>query len=174
MPTRRPLRMAGITLSNIMALHTVISIRQKEPDWVEKAAGEFSKRLGANLIEIAIRPPARTLAKPVNTLRAMEAESIQKQLMLQPQEAWCIALDVRGEMMSTESLATTWLQWQQQGRLIWIIGGADGLDDSILQRASFRLSLSPMTFPHHLARVMLLEQIYRATTINLGHPYHRA
>ena len=63
---------------------------------------------------------------------------------------------------------------QQSSRLIWIIGGADGVDAELLNKVPLSLSLSPMTFSHHLARLLLLEQIYRATAINTGHPYHRA
>ncbi|MCS6991547.1 MAG: 23S rRNA (pseudouridine(1915)-N(3))-methyltransferase RlmH [Chitinophagales bacterium] len=84
-----------------------------------------------------------------------------------------VALDVRGVSMSSDQLAQ-WLQQRiNEGRnLVFVIGGPDGIDDRLLQQAHWKLSLSPMTLPHHLARVVLAEQLYRAFTIMHGHPYH--
>ncbi len=85
-----------------------------------------------------------------------------------------IALDPRGTLMTTPELATFLEKRSHEGRpLAFVIGGPDGLDEAVLARADKKWSLSPLTFPHMLARVMVLEQLYRAFSLNAGHPYHR-
>ncbi|HRE32868.1 MAG TPA: 23S rRNA (pseudouridine(1915)-N(3))-methyltransferase RlmH, partial [Candidatus Berkiella sp.] len=85
-----------------------------------------------------------------------------------------IALDVQGQAFSTQTLATNIANWQQEGnRLVFLIGGPDGLSEACLKRANVKWSLSMLTFPHVLARVILLEQLYRATSLLANHPYHR-
>jgi 23S rRNA (pseudouridine1915-N3)-methyltransferase len=92
-----------------------------------------------------------------------------------PKGATLVALDARGRTLSSEDFAQRLARWRDDGiaDLAFVIGGADGLDRTILERASFVLSLGSMTWPHLLARAMLAEQIYRAQSILLGHPYHR-
>ena len=92
-----------------------------------------------------------------------------------PAGALLVALDGRGQALSSEGLAEKLAAWRRRGpkALCFVVGGADGLDDGVLAKAHFTLSLGPMTWPHMLVRVMLAEQIYRATTILAGHPYHR-
>ncbi len=92
-----------------------------------------------------------------------------------PKNAAVIALDERGKSLTSREFARTITDWGNTGiaNLCFVIGGADGLDDSILQNAHLSLSLSAMTWPHLLARVMLLEQLYRAWSLQTGHPYHR-
>jgi len=86
-----------------------------------------------------------------------------------------VALDVEGRVIATAGLADRLEGWQMQGRdVAFLIGGPDGLDPVCLERADERLSLSALTFPHGLVRVMLAEQLYRAWTLRSGHPYHRA
>lgn len=105
---------------------------------------------------------------------AMEREG---QLLIDaiPAGALVVALDPGGVMLDSPGFAKRIGQWQESGigGLVFVIGGADGLAPALLQRAAFKLSLGPMTLPHHLARIVLIEQYYRATTILAGHPYHR-
>jgi 23S rRNA (pseudouridine1915-N3)-methyltransferase len=93
-----------------------------------------------------------------------------------PQGAAVVLLDARGQNLDSVSLATQLAQWRGNDRpaVVFVIGGADGLSPSLADKADLRLSFGAATWPHQLARVMLLEQLYRATTILTGHPYHRA
>ncbi len=91
-----------------------------------------------------------------------------------PQE-FCVALAVEGTALSTPMLAKKLESWQCMGKgLTFIIGGTEGLDEAVLTRAAFHWSLSPLTFPHQLVKVLLAEQLYRAVSLLQGHPYHRA
>ena len=92
-----------------------------------------------------------------------------------PPQAYVIALDESGTHGHSVAFAQALQKWQEQGRLLcFIIGGAEGLDTSIRRRADYCLSLGLLTWPHRLVRIMLVEQLYRAQTIIVGHPYHRA
>ncbi|MSP81870.1 MAG: 23S rRNA (pseudouridine(1915)-N(3))-methyltransferase RlmH [Alphaproteobacteria bacterium] len=92
-----------------------------------------------------------------------------------PAGAFVVALDLAGKTYDSRAFATQIAGWRDRGvrELSFIVGGADGLDKSVLDRADARLSLGPMTWPHLLVRAMLAEQLYRATTLLTGHPYHR-
>jgi 23S rRNA (pseudouridine1915-N3)-methyltransferase len=91
-----------------------------------------------------------------------------------PEAGLVVALDLGGTARSSEGFAALLSRWEQMGRpLCFVIGGAEGLDGSMLDRADYVLSLGPLTWPHLLARVMLAEQVFRARTIAAGHPYHR-
>ncbi len=91
-----------------------------------------------------------------------------------PRDALVVALDERGAGWSTHELAARLQQWRQGGRDVAIVaGGADGLDPALLEQAALRWSLSALTLPHALVRVIVVEQLYRAASINGGHPYHR-
>lgn len=92
-----------------------------------------------------------------------------------PKQSYVIALCIEGKTMDSPGLARVLADAQNRGhsQIALIIGSSDGLDDSVKQRADLRLSMSPMTFPHHLARVMVLEQVYRALSINAGSKYHK-
>ena len=111
-------------------------------------------------------------ALPVALKKQREAGLILAAL---PTQARLVALDARGEMWSSRELADRIARWRDTGvpELAFAIGGADGLDAAVLDRAAARLSLGPMTWPHFLVRGMLLEQLYRAQQIQAGHPYHR-
>ena len=96
-------------------------------------------------------------------------------LLAVPDGATVIALDVRGKTWSTEVLVTRLQEWLQAGRdIALLVGGPDGLADECLSRADLRWSLSALTLPHALVRVLLAEQLYRAWSVIQGHPYHRA
>ena len=101
-----------------------------------------------------------------------EAQAIRQKL---PPRARVVALCVEGQLLSSQELAKRLQTWEigPTNQLCFLIGGSYGLDESLKAQAHVRLSISPMTFPHHLARVMLLEQVYRAFQINAGGPYHK-
>ncbi|MEO9191250.1 MAG: 23S rRNA (pseudouridine(1915)-N(3))-methyltransferase RlmH [Acetobacteraceae bacterium] len=105
-------------------------------------------------------------------IRRREGASLLSAL---PPRAFAVALDLGGKAPDSAGLATLLETWLGLGRPVcFLIGGAEGLDRAVLNRADFALSLGPMTWPHMLARVLLAEQLYRAQTIIAGHPYHRA
>ena len=135
------------------------------------AAEEYLGRLARSLkVELVELPEAR---KQAGTPRAKEEEGETILSRLRPGER-LVALDERGEEPTSEGLARKLAAWQARGQdLAFCIGGADGLSPAVLERAAERLSLSRMTLPHRLARVVLLEQLYRASTILRGEPYHK-
>ena len=145
--------------------------RLKEP-FYEAAAAEYVKRLGRfcklEVVELAEQRLPET-PSPAEVARALakEAEAIRSKL---PPAATVVALCVEGRMKSSEELAQLLAGSEH---FVCIIGGSFGLDPSIKAAAQLQLSMSPMTFPHHLARVMLLEQIYRGFQINAGGKYHK-
>jgi 23S rRNA (pseudouridine1915-N3)-methyltransferase len=110
---------------------------------------------------------------PAAALKVREGELILAAL---PARSRLVALDRRGKMWSSEAFAERLAEWRDRGlgELAFAVGGAEGLDDAVLDRAASTLSLGPMTWPHLLVRGMLLEQLYRAQQILAGHPYHRA
>jgi len=110
----------------------------------------------------------RPLAGP--ELKTREAELLKKAI---PDKAYLICLDTRGKSIDSSTFAKKLDEWQQSGPIAFSIGGADGLDGTLLEQASFTLSLGAMTWPHMMARTMLIEQIYRAQCILTNHPYHR-
>ena len=119
------------------------------------------------LLEVSPRttgPPERRLAEEAQRLSSTLAR-----------DAVLIALDENGRALTSRAFATKVGGWQRQGRsdLVFLIGGPDGLDPALIQRADLVLTLGRMTWPHRLARVLLAEQLYRAATILSGHPYHR-
>lgn len=133
---------------------------------------EYFKRLGAfgkpELREIAEeRLPEQPSEREIAQALKREAAEILKAV---PKGAYTVALCVEGKAMSSEELAQA---LEAQARLCFIIGGSFGLDESVKAAADLRLSMSRMTFPHHLARVMLAEQVYRAFTIQNGGRYHK-
>jgi len=152
---------------------TLISVARRIPRWVQAAWDEYAGRLGPEfalrLVQVAPAHGVRT--RPLQARRAEEAQRIVKRL---PRDALVVALDERGASWSTHELAARLQQWRQGGRDVAIVaGGADGLDPALLQQAALRWSLSALTLPHALVRVIVVEQLYRAASINGGHPYHR-
>lgn len=150
--------------------------RMREKFYIE-AFREYEKRLTVFCkLETVELPEAKTAATPTEgeVQSALEKES-QTILDKIPSGAYVIALCVEGEKLSSEELAKLFSDRAMQGdsRICFVIGGSNGLHSKVKQRADFRLSMSDMTFPHHLARVMLAEQIYRAFTINAGQKYHK-
>lgn len=152
---------------------TVHAVAGKMPRWVEQGTDEYVRRLPREL-KLAWRdvPLARrsTDSAPAG-LREREGEALLKAV---PDGDHCVALEPRGHPWSTEELAEQLTRWMMQGRpLSLLVGGPDGLAPACLSRADQQWSLGPLTLPHPLVRVVLAEQLYRAWTITIGHPYHR-
>ena len=156
-----------------MRIH-LISVGKRMPRWIQEGYGEYAKRLppecALRLVEIA---PGRR-GKGLDPGRAM-AEEGARMLKALPGGARVVALHVQGDSRSTEQLAASLGEWLGEGRdLALLVGGPDGLAGPCLAVAEGRWSLSPLTFPHPLVRVILAEQLYRAWSLLQGHPYHRA
>lgn len=143
------------------------------PAWVDEAFGEYAKRMPreARIELVEIRPEKRAGGKTVEQMQEAEMTRILSAL---PAGADAVMLDERGAEMSTLELADAMKGWLQGGRdLAFVIGGADGLHPTLRQRAGKLWSLSRLTLPHGLVRVLLAEQLYRAMTVIQNHPYHR-
>jgi 23S rRNA (pseudouridine1915-N3)-methyltransferase len=134
-------------------------------------AGRLAGRGPAGMT-LALREVEERRKLPVDQHRAAEAALLLAEI---PKGAIIVALDARGKTLSSEDFAKRLARWRDDGvgDIAFVIGGADGLDRRIIERAAFVLSLGSMTWPHLLVRAMLAEQIYRAQSILLGHPYHR-
>jgi 23S rRNA (pseudouridine1915-N3)-methyltransferase len=152
----------------------LVAVGTRMPDWVTQGFNEYSRRMpqecSLKLHEIA--PGQRGKSTPVARAVVDEGRRIDKAI---PQSHLVIALDVQGSSWSTEQLSEQLKRWLAGGRnLSLLVGGPDGLAESCLQRAEQRWSLSPLTLPHPLVRIMVAEQLYRAWSILSGHPYHRS
>ena len=144
------------------------------PDWVDTASNDFLKRLPAEIKINAIFLPLIKRGKNPDIPRIVRDES-RKLLAAVPKDNLLVVLDVLGKSVSTVKLSSMLENWLQQGQDVSIIiGGPDGISDELLAQARVKLSLSELTFPHPLVRVILIEQIYRAWSILNNHPYHRA
>jgi len=144
------------------------------PAWVAEGFGEYRKRLAHDLpLELVeLKPGLR--GKGRDDARAMADEGAAILAAL-PRDTHVVALDGRGKPWSSEELATQLSAWRMSGRdLAFLIGGPDGHAADVLTRADQLWSLGPLTLPHMLVRLVLAEQLYRATTLLAGHPYHRA
>jgi 23S rRNA (pseudouridine1915-N3)-methyltransferase len=152
---------------------SIIAVGTKMPAWVDQGVKEYDRRMPRELKVQWREIPLIRRGKDTNaeTLRQREGEKILKAI---PAGDRLIALDVRGESWSTERLAEKLQSWQMSGdNFSLLIGGPDGLSRECLDRASQRWSLSDLTLPHPLVRILLAEQLYRAWTITANHPYHR-
>jgi 23S rRNA (pseudouridine1915-N3)-methyltransferase len=158
-----------------MRIH-LISVGRRMPGWVDAGFTEYARRLPTEcaLELLEIEPVRRPRApSPAQTAQAM-AEEGERILRAVPKGAAITALDVGGRAWSTEELSGVLGSWLAEGRdQALLVGGADGLDPAVLARAERRWSLSRLTFPHPLVRVILAEQLYRAWSILGNHPYHR-
>ncbi|MDI3256672.1 MAG: 23S rRNA (pseudouridine(1915)-N(3))-methyltransferase RlmH [Kyrpidia sp.] len=159
-----------------MQLHILAVGRLKEWHWAE-AAREYAKRLSGyaavHLEEVPDRPvPDTPTPAQRDQILAAEADALLGRLK---DRDWVVALAVDGRRWTSEQLADRWREWTSRGaaRYVFIIGGTLGLHSRVLQRADVAWSLSPLTFPHQLARVIVLEQLYRACQIVHGGRYHR-
>ena len=152
---------------------TVLAMGTRMPAWVDAGVEEYRKRLPPELklyireLSLAHRgnqAPAQAVAREGKLIRGA----------LPPRDQ-LVVLDVKGRSFSTEALAKQLEAWQMSGNNVsLVIGGPDGVEKSLLRDANLCWSLSPLTLPHPLVRVVLVEQLYRAWSINAGHPYHRS
>jgi 23S rRNA (pseudouridine1915-N3)-methyltransferase len=150
----------------------IVAVGQRVPDWAQTAWDDYAKRFPQELkVELkAVKTEPRG-SKTLDTLLAAERERIEAAL---PKNARIVALDERGTSLTTKALAQRLTDWQLGGDdVALIIGGPDGLQPAFRQAAHERIRLSDLTLPHAMARVLLIEQLYRAWSINAGHPYHR-
>lgn len=160
--------------SNIAMKLKLLAVGTRMPDWVEAGCNEYGKRMPPELRVQCIEIPLGSRGKNQPAAKAIEAES-QGILKSVGEQDFVVALDVLGKPMSTEKLAQQLGNWQMNGQdICLVVGGPDGLSQQCLARANMRWSLSDLTLPHPLVRIVLMEQLYRAWTINANHPYHRS
>lgn len=150
----------------------IVAVGHRVPDWAQSAWDDYAKRFPPEIkVELKAVKTAPRGSKTLETLYAAERGRIDAAI---PKGCRVVALDERGSALSTVALATRLKNWQlESDDVALVIGGPDGLDPAFKQAAHERIRLSDMTLPHAFARVLLIEQLYRAWSINAGHPYHR-
>lgn len=151
---------------------TIVAVGQKAPDWAQTAYDDYAKRFPPELkIELkAVKTEPRG-SKTLENLLAAERSRIEGAIA---RGCRIVALDERGTAVTTMALAENLKSWQLSGDDVAIvIGGPDGLDAGFKQAAHQRIRLSDLTLPHAMVRVLLIEQLYRAWSITINHPYHR-
>jgi 23S rRNA (pseudouridine1915-N3)-methyltransferase len=150
----------------------IVALGQRMPAWVTAAVDEYARRLPREfaLELIELKPAGRSRGKSVEQILTSEAERIATAT----RGSTVIALDERGEAWRTPQFAARLRTWSNTGRpLAFVLGSADGLAAAVKRDADVTMALSTLTLPHGLARVVLVEQIYRAASLLKGHPYHR-
>lgn len=155
-----------------MKMH-LIAVGKKMPTWVEQGYQEYTKRLPSdfNLNLIEIEPGQRN--KNLDVRRALQQEE-EKILKAIPESSFVVALAIQGQNWDTEQLAKKLETWRlHHAHICFLVGGPEGLSETCLKRAHAQWSLSALTLPHPLVRVVLAEQLYRAYTLITHHPYHR-
>ena len=151
----------------------VVAVGQRVPGWAQTAWDDYAKRFPLELkVELkAIKTEPRSGGKTTEQVMAAERQRIEAAI---PKGAHVVALDERGTALTTTALAARLTHWQGQGGdVALVIGGPDGLEAAFRQAAHERIRLSDLTLPHAMVRVLLIEQLYRAWSVNAGHPYHR-
>lgn len=150
----------------------IVAVGLRVPDWAQTAWDDYAKRFPHELkVELkAVKTEPRG-SKTLETLYAAERARIEAAI---PKGGRIVALDERGTTVTTLALAAKLKDWQLGGDdVALVIGGPDGLDPAFRQAAHERIRLSDLTLPHAFARVLLIEQLYRAWSVNANHPYHR-
>lgn len=150
----------------------IVAVGQRVPDWAQTAWDDYAKRFPHEFrVELkAVKTEPRG-SKTLETLYAAERGRIEAAI---PRGTRIVALDERGTTLTTLALAAKLKDWQLSGDdVALVIGGPDGLDPAFRQAAHERIRLSDLTLPHAFARVLLIEQLYRAWSVNANHPYHR-
>ena len=151
----------------------LIAVGDRQPAWVNDAFGNYSGRLPREWKFRLDQLATIRRAKNDKSKSAVQAEGEQILAKIETNEQ-VVLLDERGKQITSEALATRLANWQADGRaLCFLIGGPDGVSDVCRERANFTWSLSSLTLPHGLARVLFSEQMYRASSMQAGHPYHR-
>jgi 23S rRNA (pseudouridine1915-N3)-methyltransferase len=150
----------------------VVAVGQRVPDWAQAAWDDYAKRFPPELrLELKAVKTEPRASKTLPALLAAERQRIEAAI---PRGARVVALDERGTALTTMALAARLKAWPLENDAVaLVIGGPDGLDPAFRQAAHERIRLSDLTLPHAMVRVLLAEQLYRAWSINAGHPYHR-
>ncbi len=151
----------------------VLAVGQKMPSWVQEGVQTYTQRMPRECrVEwVELAPAKRTKNGQASAYKQDEAKRILNAL---PNGSICVVLDERGQSWTTKKLADNLEQWMGSGQdVAIIIGGPDGLDESVKQKADRLLSLSALTMPHPMVRILLSEQLYRAWSVTQNHPYHR-
>lgn len=150
----------------------VVAVGQRVPDWAQAAWDDYAKRFPPEMrLELKAVKTEPRASKALPALLAAERERIEAAI---PRGARIVALDERGTALTTMALAAKLKGWQLENDVVaLVIGGPDGLDPALRQSAHERIRLSDLTLPHAMVRVLLAEQLYRAWSVNAGHPYHR-
>lgn len=150
----------------------LLSITHKLPAWVSAGYQDYAKRLPHHFLEcVDVAAEKRTLNCDISRIRERESNKLLAQTKPNTE---VITLDMKGKGLTTEQLAQQLSDWQTRSQTVnFLVGGPDGLSHSCLQKANWSWSLSPLTFPHFLVRIIIVEQIYRAYSLLVGHPYHR-
>ena len=151
----------------------ILAVGDRQPRWVDEAFAMYAERLPREWrFRLDVLPTARRAKNAV--ARQSAAEEGARLLDRLGRDEALILLDERGRSLTSAALGAKLGDWQTDGRdLAFVIGGPDGVSDDVRARADFVWSLSGLTLPHGLARVLLIEQLYRAWTLTTGHPYHR-
>ena len=150
----------------------IVAVGQRVPDWAQTAWDEYAKRFPHEIkVELKTVKTEPRASKTVEALVAAERARIEAVL---PKGCRVVVLDERGDSLTTVALASRLQSWQLGGDdVALVIGGPDGLDPEFRKNARERIRLSDLTLPHAFARVLLIEQLYRAWSVNANHPYHR-
>ena len=155
----------------------ILAVGHKMPAWVSAGFEDYARRMPRDtplqLVEVRPQPRGTGAGAPaqISRMLKLEAERLRSAI---PTGATCVALDEHGRPATTQDLARLLEDWRRSGRdVAFLVGGADGLEPELKRSAHLMLSLSAMTLPHQLVRVLLAEQLYRAASLLQGHPYHR-
>jgi 23S rRNA (pseudouridine1915-N3)-methyltransferase len=150
----------------------IVAVGQRVPDWAQTAWDDYAKRFPHEIkIELKAVKTEPRASKTLDTLYAAERARIEAAI---PKGARVVVLDERGTSLTTLALASRLTDWQLGGGdVALVVGGPDGIEPAFRQAAHERIRLSDLTLPHAFARVLLIEQLYRAWSINANHPYHR-
>ena len=150
----------------------LIAVGQKMPDWAQSAFDDYAKRFPPEIkLDVRLVKTQPRHSSDVAGIMAAERQRIEAQI---PKGVRLVVLDERGDALTTKQLAQSLTDWQMGGAdIALVIGGPDGLDPGFKQQAHQRIRLSSLTLPHAMARVLLVEQLYRAWSVNANHPYHR-
>lgn len=150
----------------------IVAVGQRVPDWAQTAWDDYAKRFPFEIkVELKAVKTEPRASKSLETIYAAERARIEAAI---PKGCRIVALDERGTTLTTMALAGKLTDWQLSGGdVALVIGGPDGLDPAFRQAAHERIRLSDLTLPHAFVRVLLVEQLYRAWSVNANHPYHR-
>jgi len=155
-----------------MVIH-FITVGQKMPKWVQEGYAEYAKRLPKSCTLKLVELPMAQRGKS-GSVDKYKAEEAKKILAAVPKGAQLIVLDEHGQQVTTKGLADKLEDWLSSGQdVALIVGGPDGLEQSLIQQAKWKWGLSKLTMPHPMVRILVAEQIYRAYSVINNHPYHR-